>query len=114
MIEAAGQCMPESVAAQAALLLHDVAGLRDRSYDGEDFVVSLPYFGRLYIRRGPRIGVRSEQDDEGIPYTAEDAASNLFPSFDDFAFYDSMDSLGELNFALLDDWEWSGNGSEEL
>jgi hypothetical protein len=114
LMEAAGQCMPDSVAAQAALLLHDVAGLRDRSFGGEDFVVSLPYFGRLYIRRGPRIDVRSELEDEGISYTAEDAASNLFTSFDDFAFYDSMDSLGELNFALLDDWEWSGNGSEEL
>ena len=114
LMQTVGECMLDSVAAQAALLLHDMAGLRDRSFGGEDFVGSLPYFGRLYIRHGPKIDVPSDQDGEVIPCTAEDPASNLLTNFDDFAFIDSMDWLGDLNFSLLDDWKWAGNGSEEL
>jgi hypothetical protein len=95
LMEAVGQCMPDSVAAQAALLLHDVAGLRDSSFEREGFLVSLPYFGRLRIRHGPRVDMRPKQD------------SN-FLIFDDFSFHDGID------FSLLDDWQWGESGFGEL
>lgn len=111
LMENVGQCMPDSVAAQAALLLHDVAGVRDGSSEREDSFVALPYFGRLCIRSGPRADTGPKEEDD-----AKDAATS-FLTFDDFAFYDSMELVERdwtsINFSLLDDWQW-GNEQGDL
>jgi hypothetical protein len=119
LMKAVGQDMPDSVAAQAALLLHDVAGLRDSSVDREGFHVSLPYFGRLYVRHRYVAHMPPKQDNEMASYATPDAAANYL-TFDDFSFHDSMEWLGDqdwtstINFSLLDNWQWSGDEFGDL
>lgn len=110
--------MPASVAAQAALLLHEVAGLRNSSVGREGLYVSLPYFGWLHVRHREYRSMCVKDDNKMASCTAADGSN--FLAFDEFSFHDSMDWLGDgdwtsnVNFSLLDNWHWTGDGSEDL
>ena len=118
LMRAVGQDAPDSVAAQAGLLLHDVAGLRNRSCDNEGLYVALPYFGRLHVRHRSMTRERPKRERETACCTTTDGAD--FLTFDDFSFHDSMDWLGDedwtstVSFSLSDNWQWPGNEYVDL
>lgn len=120
LMKTVGQYMPDSVAAQAAFLLRDVTGLRDRSGNCEDFVISLPYFGQLHVRHQTASSQMGSSNDDQSSYPPPIDAAADFLAFDDPWFHNSMDWVGEgdwastIDFSLLDGWQWPGDEFEEL
>jgi hypothetical protein len=116
LMHAVCQGIPDGVAAHASRLLEDLIEFHDSPSDHEDYHISLPYFGRLYIRHRPKNSPKEYP--ETVSYHEADAESRSL-DWNDFPFHGNMDLFDQdwtstIEFSLMDGWHWSGDMNEGL